>query len=114
MKLNIANRTDYSGPNIYIGTRGSYTGLHADNNFAVLAVHHNLIGTNQVMLFKAPHDVESAKSLYKEIINSSSNSGHIDPHEDIDIFDTLNSPLEVSKVIAHYIMDYARIYFNCF
>jgi hypothetical protein len=95
----VANRTDYSGPNIYIGTRDSYTGLHADNNFAVLAVHHNLIGTNKVILFKAPCDIASAKSLYKEIIKTSDNC-QVNPKDEIDIFDTLKFPIKV-RVCLH-------------
>lgn len=97
MQLNIANRTDYAGPNVYIAKGHCYTGLHADNNFAVLAVHHNLLGTNRVTLFKAPYDPKSAQSLYKEILKTSDHTGQINPEEDVDIFDTFKSPIEVSQ-----------------
>lgn len=99
-KLNIANRTDYPGPNIYIAKGNCYTGLHADNNFAVLAVHHNLLGSNRVTLFKASHDLRSAQSLYQEIIKISDHTDTINPKEDIDIFDTFKFPIEVSPSIS--------------
>jgi len=96
-KLHGLNQSDVPGPNIYIATRDAFTGLHVDNNYAVLAVHHNLIGTNKVTMFKTLNDVESAQSFWKHFIQVSQEAGHdIDQKLNTDIFDTLKFSSQVS------------------
>lgn len=72
-------------------------------------MHHNLIGTNKVTLFKAPHDIALAKFLYKEIIKSTHHRGHIDPDGEVDIFDTFKFPIEVGIVTA-FLLIYAYLH----
>jgi hypothetical protein len=95
-KLHGLNKSDVPGPNIYIATRDAFTGLHVDNNYAVLAVHHNLIGTNKVTMFKTLNDVESAQSFWNRFIQFSKEAGHIDQKLNTDIFDTLKFSSQVS------------------
>lgn len=97
-KLHGLNKSDVPGPNIYIATKDAFTGLHVDNNYAVLAVHHNLIGTNKVIIFKTLNDVESAQSFWNRFIQVSKEAGtNIDPNLHTDIFDTLKFSPQVSQ-----------------
>jgi len=100
-KLHGQNKSDAPGPNIYIATKDAFTGLHVDNNYAVLAVHHNLIGTNKVTIFKALNDVESAESFWKRFIQVSLEAGPIDQELNTDIYNNLNFSPQVSPNIEH-------------
>lgn len=81
------NKSDQPGPNIYVATKDAFTGLHVDNSYAVLAVHHNLIGTNKVTIFRALNDIESAESFWNGYKQCSREAGLIDQQPDNDIFD---------------------------
>jgi hypothetical protein len=94
--LNGQNKSDQPGPNIYVATKDAFTGLHVDNSYAVLAVHHNLIGTNKVTIFRALNDIESAESFWNDYKQYSRKAGLIDQQPDNGIFDILKYSSQMS------------------